>query len=182
MSSNSIIVLSESSDSESDVVMISKAHFRAKSKVVKKRVAKKHTVSTILKSCNDIDIKVQEFCKALDQHTNALARSRREIKTKNDDLKKLAEENSRLNRQIADLKATNDALSRGSSLGAVICNICLDDVKTLSDSGVYIYTSWCGHLICRPCFRMIPKISVDQRQCPCCREVLAKSDFHRIFI
>jgi len=59
------------------------------------------------------------------------------------------------------------------------CPVCLDSLKSIKRTGRGMMSTVCGHIFCSKC---LPASIKANGRCPTCRKVLAKKDYHKIFI
>ena len=59
------------------------------------------------------------------------------------------------------------------------CPVCLDNLKTIKRTDRGMMSTVCGHIFCSKC---LPASIKANGRCPTCRRVLAKKDYHKIFI
>lgn len=62
------------------------------------------------------------------------------------------------------------------------CPICIETYSSLKESKIRLMSTYCGHIICKPCMEDLFKNMNEKVFCPVCRKLLNKKKCHDIFI
>jgi len=79
---------------------------------------------------------------------------------------------------LLKLKATNSRINTNDP----VCPICMESYTKLNESKIRLMSTYCGHIICKPCMEDLLKNKNEKVFCPVCRNLVNRKKCHDIFL